>query len=200
MVLWLSLIIHRVYHQNTRTKESKDYYSITKKVCRLKTTKERDIRDETDLKHSYISSKFHVLFHGRCIVLCHKIAIDFWQCYIMMRYASNRFEINQTKDFRKLKRPMRLKKEIKISLDFLTFRAFYKQKEKHSKSIRNEQWKIKMINGRINCCFCYDINRSCFFLIFFFDLKSRNEFIHRSFVERTAMSDHHARCILLQWI
>lgn len=56
-----------------------------------------------------------------------------------MRYASNRFEINQTKDFRKLKRPMRLKKEIKISLDFLTFWAFYKQKEKHSKSIRNEQ-------------------------------------------------------------
>lgn len=51
----------------------------------------------------------------------------------------NQIEISQTKDFCKLKRPMRLKKEIKISLDFLTFRAFYKQKEKHSKSIRNEQ-------------------------------------------------------------
>lgn len=53
----------------------------------------------------------------------------------MMRYESNRFEINQTKDFRKLKRPMRLK----ISLDSLTFRAFYKEKEKRNKRIRNEQ-------------------------------------------------------------
>lgn len=56
-----------------------------------------------------------------------------------MRYESNRFEINQTKDFCKLKRPMRLKKEIKISLDFLTFQAFHKENEKRSKSIRNEQ-------------------------------------------------------------
>lgn len=47
----------------------------------------------------------------------------------------NQIEISQTKDFCKLKRPMRLK----ISLDSLTFRAFHKEKEKHNKRIRNEQ-------------------------------------------------------------
>lgn len=52
-----------------------------------------------------------------------------------MRYESNRFEINQTKDFCKLKRPMRLK----ISLDSLTIWAFHKEKEKCNKRIRNEQ-------------------------------------------------------------
>lgn len=71
------------------------------------------------------------------VFLSSRIAIDFWQCYIMMRYESNQFEISQTKDFCKLKQPMRLK----ISLDSLTFWSFHKKKIKAQQKF--QKWTMK---------------------------------------------------------
>lgn len=106
------------------------------------------------MKHSYISSKFktfiyiieisHALSWAilliRQLSSANQIAIDFWQCYIMRRYESNRFEINQTKDFCKLKRPMRLK----ISLDSLTFSGISQRKRKAQQ--KNQKWTMKNWN------------------------------------------------------